>query len=77
MLHRFGKLFCCCRKASFVENRCSNKFAHADKRALQFSKGRNKLTRDLDIVRLIQRQQMHDVNKQVLYTPTEAFLLQY
>ena len=39
--------------------------------------GRNKLTRDLDIVRLIQRQQMHDVNKQVLYTPTEAFLLQY
>ena len=33
MLHKLGKLFCCCRKASFIQNRCSKKFAHADKRA--------------------------------------------
>ena len=40
-------------------------------------KGQKKLTRDLDIVRLIKREQMHTVNKQVLYATTERFFLQY
>ena len=35
------------------------------------------MTRDLDIVNLIKREQMHTVNKQILYAPAQRFFLQY
>ena len=76
-LNRLSFLFCCCRK-KLLEKWCSERlFSTAEKRSRQFQKGQRKLTRDLDIVTLIQRQQMHDVSKQVLYKPAERFLLQY
>lgn len=77
MLHRLSK-FTCCLKKRLIEKWCSKHvFKKAEKRAERFRRGKQKLTKDLDIVTLIQRQQMHDVNKQVLYNATERFLLQY
>ena len=49
----------------------------AEKRKKLFENGKSKLTRDLDILKLIERQQMHDVSKQTLYSATERFLLQF
>ena len=53
------------------------RFKAAENKRKLFEKGKRKLTRDLDIITLIERQQMHDVNKQALYNSTERFLLQY
>ena len=64
-------LFCCCK------NRCPQRFSKAERRSQTFSRGKQKLTRDLDIVNLIKREQMHTVNKQILYAPAQRFFLQY
>ena len=74
--NRISTIFCCCKKRK-IKNCCSKRFNSAEKQNRLFTKGKHKLTRDLDIVTLIQRQQMHDVNKQALYNSTERFLLQY
>ena len=66
----FGWLSCC-------NKRRSDRFSKAKRRSEIFSKGKKKLTHDLDIVGLIKRDQMHDVNKRVLYDETERFLLEF
>ena len=66
-----GKMFRCCRR------RCPRRYSMAEKQALLYQRGKSKLNVDLDIVRLIQRNQMNDVNRQVLFTEQERFLLQF
>lgn len=66
-----GKMFRCCRR------RCPGRYSIAEKHALLYKRGKSKLNTDLDIVRLIQRNQMNDVNRQVLFTEQERFLLQF
>ena len=54
LLHNFSKVFCCCRK-KLIEKWCSKRFKSAEKRSKLFQRGKRKLTRDLDIITLIQR----------------------
>lgn len=50
-------------------------FEQASYQGKLFKKGKKKLTRDLDIVRLIHYNRMNVVNEQVLYNNDERFLL--
>ena len=75
LLHNIGLFFCCTKRC--ISKWCSRRFDKAERRYYFFNKGREKLTKDLDIVKMIKREQMHDVHKQVLYNSTERFLLQY
>ena len=69
LLIAIGKLCRCCRK------NCPRRYSLAEKHAMLYKRGKTKLNVDLDIVRLIQRNQMNDVNRQVLFTEHERFLL--
>ena len=55
IINRIGKFFCCCRK-KVIKKWCSNRFKMAEKRKKLFERGKRKLTRDLDILTLIERQ---------------------
>ena len=70
-IHSCGSIFRCCR------SRCPRRYSMVEKHNKLFQRGKSKLTHDLDIVRLIQRDQMNDVNRQVLFTEHERFLLQF
>ena len=52
-LHRASQLLLCCRKRC-ITNHCSKRYQVAEKNHKLFEKGKKKLTRDLDIVKLIQ-----------------------
>ena len=56
---------------------CPRRYSLAEKQRILFNRGKKKLEVDLDIVNLIQRNQMNDVNKEVLFTEQERFLLQF
>ena len=71
LLIAIGKLCKCCRK------NCQKRYSLAEKHAMLYKRGKTKLNVDLDIVRLIQRNQMNDVNRQVLFTEHERFLLSF
>ena len=71
------RILSCIDRLSCCKKKCSGRLAKAKKRAETYERGQKKLTDDLDIVRLIFREQMHDVNKRVLYNSTERFFLQY
>ena len=60
MLHCINRCF---TKKCFSGLRCPKRFQKAERRNQLFKRGKEKLTRDLDIVQLIKREQMHDVNK--------------
>ena len=71
------RLLNCINRLSCCKKKCSDRLAKAKKRAETYERGQKKLTDDLDIVNLLFREQMHDVNKRVLYNSTERFFLQY
>ena len=78
MIYRVIKCFSkCCLCCNRLCKRSSLKYAVAEEKHKLFEKGKQLMTRDLDIVKLIQRNQIYDVNEQVLYNQRERFFLQF
>ena len=75
-LHRVSNILCCCRKTC-ISKSCSKRYQNAKKTHKLFEKGKKKLTRDLDIVKLIQHNQKNFINQQVIFNHDERFLLQF
>ena len=75
-LHRASKVFVCCRQRC-IKKHCSKRYQMAEKNHKLFEKGKKKLTRDLDIVKLIQHNQRNFINSQVIFNHDERFLLQF
>ena len=75
LLIAIGKLCRCCCFHKRQQQYCPRRYSLAEKHTMLYKRGKSKLNVDLDIVRLIQRNQMNDVNRQVLFTEHERFLL--
>ena len=54
-LHSIRKIFCCCRK-KLMKKWCAKRFKSTEKKTRLFKTGQRKLTQDLDIISLIERQ---------------------
>lgn len=75
-LHRVSTVLFCCRKRCITKH-CSKRYQNVEKLHRLYEKGKRKLERDLDIVKLIRHNQRSFVNSQVIFNHNERFLLQY